>query len=52
MHEYLSPGRFIDSDHPAVVEFAEQHRGASNDPREQAIRRARGGALQPVHLQP
>lgn len=37
MHEYLSPGRFIDSDHPAVVEFAEQHRGASNDPREQAI---------------
>jgi hypothetical protein len=23
MHEYLSPGRFIDSDHPAVVEFAE-----------------------------
>lgn len=37
MHEYLSPGRFIDSDHPAVVEFAERHRGASHDPRKQAI---------------
>lgn len=37
MHEYLSPGRFIDSDHPAVVEFAERHRGVSNDPRDQAI---------------
>jgi transglutaminase-like putative cysteine protease len=37
MREYLSPGRFIDSDHPAVVEFAEQHRGASRDPRAQAI---------------
>jgi len=37
MHEYLSPSRFIDSDHPAVVEFAEIHRGASRDPLEQAI---------------
>ena len=37
MREYLSPGRFIDSDHPAVVEFAEQHRGASRDPLERAI---------------
>ena len=37
MREYLSPGRFIDSDHPAVVEFAEQHRGASRDPLAQAI---------------
>jgi transglutaminase-like putative cysteine protease len=37
MHEYLSPGRFIDSDHPSVVEFAEKHRGASRDPLEQAI---------------
>jgi transglutaminase-like putative cysteine protease len=37
MHEYLSPGRFTDSDHPAVVEFAERHRGASRDPVEQAI---------------
>lgn len=32
MHEYLRPSRFIDSDHPAVVEFAETHRGASRDP--------------------
>ncbi|BBP75578.1 MULTISPECIES: transglutaminase-like domain-containing protein [Pseudomonas] len=38
MHEYLNPGRFIDSDHPAVVEFAESRRGAGRDPREQAIR--------------
>ena len=37
MREYLSPGRFIDSDHPSVVEFAERHRGASRDPRAQAI---------------
>ena len=31
MHEYLSPGRFIDSDHPSVVEFAEKHRGSRRD---------------------
>ena len=37
MREYLEPGRFIDSDHPALVEFAEKFRGASRDPREQAI---------------
>ena len=37
MHEYLSPGRFIDSDHPSVVEFAEKHRGNTRDPLEQAI---------------
>ncbi|SEM70793.1 Transglutaminase-like superfamily protein [Pseudomonas sp. ok272] len=37
MHQYLSPGRFIDSDHPAVVEFAEKHRGSRNDPVEQAV---------------
>lgn len=37
MREYLSPGRFIDSDHPAVVEFAELHRGVSRDPLAQAI---------------
>ncbi|WP_347904884.1 transglutaminase family protein [Pseudomonas purpurea] len=37
MNEYLSPGRFIDSDHPAVVEFAEKHRGHSRDPIEQAV---------------
>ncbi|WP_085629671.1 MULTISPECIES: transglutaminase family protein [unclassified Pseudomonas] len=37
MREYLSPGRFIDSDHPAVVEFAELHRGPDRDPRAQAV---------------
>jgi transglutaminase-like putative cysteine protease len=37
MHRYLEPGRFIDSDHPSVVEFAENVRGASREPRQQAI---------------
>ena len=37
MHEYLKPGRFIDSDHPAVVEFAQKHRGTAREPREQAV---------------
>lgn len=37
MREYLEPGRFIDSDHPALVEFAEKFRGGSRDPREQAV---------------
>jgi hypothetical protein len=37
MHACLSPGRFIDSDHPSVVEFAEKHRGPGHDPLEQAI---------------
>ena len=37
MREYLEPGRFIDSDHPALVEFAERARGRSRDPRQQAI---------------
>jgi transglutaminase-like putative cysteine protease len=37
MREYLQPGRFIDSDHPGVVEFAERERGASRDPRAQAV---------------
>lgn len=37
MQSSLLPGRFIDSDHPGVVEFAEQFRGASRDPREQAV---------------
>lgn len=37
MHQYLCPSRFIDSDHPSVVEFAERHRGVSRDPREQAV---------------
>ncbi|MBM7059215.1 transglutaminase family protein [Pseudomonas sp. UL073] len=38
MREYLEPGRFIDSDHPQVVEFAEQRRGSSRDPLEQAVK--------------
>lgn len=37
MQEYLEPGRFVDSDHPLVVEFAQRHRGPSGDPREQAV---------------
>lgn len=37
MRRYLEPGRFIDSDHPSVVEFAENARGASRDPRQQAV---------------
>lgn len=37
MHASLSPARFIDSDHPLVVDFAERWRGASRDPREQAV---------------
>ncbi|MGC5700382.1 transglutaminase family protein [Pseudomonas sp. NFXW11] len=37
MHEYLRPSRFIDSDHPAVVEFAETHRGSDADPLQQAV---------------
>jgi len=37
MNAYLNPGRFIDSDHPAVVEFAEKHRGSSAALRDQAV---------------
>lgn len=37
MREYLDPGRFIDSDHPSVVRFAEQMRGESADLRDQAV---------------
>ncbi len=37
MREYLEPGRFIDSGHPLLVEFAERMRGSSRDPREQAV---------------
>lgn len=37
MQSYLQAGRFIDSDHPLVVEFAETWRGTSLDPREQAV---------------
>ncbi|NWL81058.1 cysteine protease [Pseudomonas taiwanensis] len=37
MQHYLEPGRFVDSDHPLVVEFAQMHRGASRDPIDQAV---------------
>ncbi|WP_460137056.1 transglutaminase-like domain-containing protein [Pseudomonas sp. S1_E04] len=37
METYLSPSRFIDSDHPAVVEFAEKHRGTGADLTDQAV---------------
>ena len=31
MKEFLSPARFIDSEHPAVVEFARRHAKGAND---------------------
>jgi transglutaminase-like putative cysteine protease len=37
MQTYLRPGRFIDSDHPAVIEFAERWRGTSREPLGQAV---------------
>ncbi|PTQ73929.1 transglutaminase family protein [Pseudomonas sp. GV071] len=37
MREYLAPGRFIDSDHPRVVEFAQDNRGQSTELRDQAV---------------
>ncbi|WP_175252850.1 transglutaminase family protein [Pseudomonas sp. BMW13] len=37
MQTYLRPGRFIDSDHPRVIEFAERYRGASREPRSQVV---------------
>lgn len=37
MREYLEPSRFIDSDHPVLVEFAEKFRGVSRDPVKQAV---------------
>ncbi len=36
MNEYLKPGRFIDSSHPAVVAFAGQH-AVGTDEREKAV---------------
>ena len=36
MSEYLKPGRFIDSAHPAVVEFARKH-ALGNGEREKAV---------------
>ncbi|WP_375738202.1 transglutaminase family protein [Pseudomonas boanensis] len=37
MQPYLEAGRFVDSDHPLVIEFAESRCGATRDPREQAV---------------
>lgn len=37
MHVYLQPAEYIDSQHPAVQAFAEQHRGVQAAPREQAV---------------
>ena len=34
---YLAPNFYVDSDHPAVINFAEQHRGGGA-PREQMVR--------------
>jgi len=36
MNEYLSPGRFIDSDHPAVAAFAREHAVGATE-RERAV---------------
>lgn len=37
MREYLQATRFIDSDHPQVMRFADKHRGLDSNPRLQAI---------------
>lgn len=37
MNEYLKANRFIDSDHPTLIEFADHVRGATSDLRQQAI---------------
>jgi len=34
---YLAPGRFVDSDHPAVVAFAREHTRELSDPCERAV---------------
>ena len=55
MQSYLQSGRFVDSDHPVVVEFAEKSRGIR---RNRVTRRSRcttryaTGALQPLRVQP
>ena len=36
MNEYLKPGRFVDSDHPAIVAFAREHDSGKTD-RERAV---------------
>lgn len=35
---YLAPGRFVDSDHPAVVAFARERTAGAGDEREKAVR--------------
>ncbi len=37
MQQYLKPSRFVDSDHPGVIEFALNHRGDGGTPLEQAV---------------
>jgi len=36
MNEFLQPARFVDSDHPKIVDFARQHAVGSDD-REKAV---------------
>jgi transglutaminase-like putative cysteine protease len=36
MNEYLKPGRYVDSDHPAVIDFAKKN-AAGNGDRERAV---------------
>ena len=36
MNPYLKPGRFVDSDHPAVIAFSREH-AKGKDPRENAV---------------
>lgn len=36
MSEYLQPGKFVDSDHPAVIAYAKQH-ATGNSERERAV---------------
>src|SRR3954465_1572246 len=36
MNEFLQPSRFVDSDHPKIVDFARQHAVGSDD-REKAV---------------
>ena len=35
--EYLKPGKFIDSDHPAVIEYAKVHVGTGTTNTEKAL---------------
>ena len=35
--EFLAPGKFVDSDHPAVLEFAEEHVGSGSTDTEKAL---------------